>query len=290
MKGNAENKQQGKVRAYYDANTRFFLTFGGSDRARSIHRSLWPPGVTSLERALNISNEMIAAELRDLAAGRLEEGCLLADLGCGVGGTLLHLVDTFPGEARAVGVTISAVQARMAEQARRDPQLASRVLFLQGDFHALPLAAVFDFVFSVEAFIHAASPEAYLAQAAAVLKPGGRLLLVDDFLSSASLPTQAQAWVEAYRRGWHAQSLIPLAQLDQTACACGLRLLRQVDLTPLLRLRALPDAAASTLRWLGDKLPLRHPLATSMIGSMALQQCLQSGWLGYHLLVFEKTG
>ena len=40
----------------------------------------------------------------------------------------------------------------------------------------------------------------------------------------------------------------------------------------------------------GERLPLKHAILPSMLGSMALQQCLQMGLVRYRFLVFQKTG
>ena len=79
-----------------------------------------------------------------------------------------------------------------------------------------------------------------------------------------------------------------MAQAIELAQACGLHLRREIDLTPHLRLRALPDGLASTLLYLGERLPVRHAILPSMLGSMALQQCLKMGWIRYRLMSFEK--
>ena len=68
----------------------------------------------------------------------------------------------------------------------------------------------------------------------------------------------------------------------------GLTLRETKLLTPQLRLRALPDFLARFVLWLGNKLPHNHPIVPSMLGSIALQQCLQAGWIEYRWLVFEK--
>jgi hypothetical protein len=53
-------------------------------------------------------------------------------------------------------------------------------------------------------------------------------------------------------------------------------------------LRNLPDSLASTLLFLGEKIPIKHAIMPSMLGSMALQQCLHMKVVEYRMLVFEK--
>ena len=270
------------VRAYYDRNTRLFLRYGSSAEVQTIHRSLWPQAVTRIKQALAVSNDLVLDEARALQnrLGRLR----FADLGCGVGATLFHILAGLPAPAQAVGLTLSPVQARIAEQARRGLGLPAH--FLEADFHHVPLAGGFDLVYSIEAFIHAQQPEQYLREAARLLNPGGRLVLLDDFL--ATTDPKAADWLDAYRAGWFVPHIQTVEQVRAAALELGLVPLHEQNLTPQLRLRNLPDGLARLLLNLGRRLPQGHPIVPSMLGSMALQQCLADGWIEYRWLVFEK--
>jgi SAM-dependent methyltransferase len=157
-----------------------------------------------------------------------------------------------------------------------------------------------DLAWSVEAFLHAPNPGAYFQGVSRLLRPGGRLIVCDDFLarpraapagSLTLLPSSSETqWIAALQDGWHAPGLLSLEEAGALARGCGLHLARSLDLTPHLRLRALPDPLAQVLLWLGQRLPLRHPILPSMLGSLALQQCLRNGWIQYCFVVFEKVG
>jgi len=67
-----------------------------------------------------------------------------------------------------------------------------------------------------------------------------------------------------------------------------LRLVKNDDLTPYLHLRNLPDFLARIIRFVGNHLPIRHAILPSMLGSLALQQCLHWRVVEYRFLVFEK--
>lgn len=264
------------IRAYYDYNTRLFLRFGSSRQVQTIHRALWPAGVTSLAQALNISNDML------LSVARVTESQLIADLGCGVGATLFALLEGLP-EARGLGLTLSPVQARLG--ARYAPPKAK---LLEGDFQHLPLSTGFDLAYSIEAFVHATRPEEYLAEAARILRVGGRLALIDDFLARPEIDPASQTWLDVYQRGWHAPNLLTVTEVQSLAAQQGLRLLEDRDLTPFLRLRALPDSLTQTLQKGLKPFWRVHPIFPSLLGSMALQQCLRDGIITYRWLLLEK--
>ncbi len=270
------------VRSYYDRNTRLFLRFGSSPETQTIHRSLWPAGVKRIEQALAVSNNLILEEARALHArlGHLR----LVDLGCGVGATLFHITAQLPASTQAVGLTLSPVQARIAERARQSIGLPARIL--EADFHHVPLAGGFDLVYSIEAFIHAQHPVQYLHEAARLLNPGGRLILLDDFLTASN--SKADDWLDAYRTGWFVPDIQTVEEITAAALDLGLLLTENRNLTPKLRLRNLPDGLARLILNIGTRLPQDHPIVPSMLGSMALQQCLHEGWIEYRWLVFEK--
>jgi cyclopropane fatty-acyl-phospholipid synthase-like methyltransferase len=269
------------VRAYYDKNTPLFLRFGSSPETQTIHRSLWPDGVRRQEDALAVSNNLILNEARSLSLPDPQ----IADLGCGVGATLFHVLAGL-GVGRGVGVTLSAVQARLAESTRQNLSISNSA-FIQGDFHHVPFRGPFDLIYSIEAFIHAQDPAKYLREASRLLKPQGRLVLLDDF-HVPPYSDYAQRWLKAYKDGWYVPNIQTVDEVTASALTVGLTLRETKLLTPSLRLRALPDLLARFILWAGNKLPQDHPIVPSMLGSMALQQCLKAGWIEYRWMVFEK--
>jgi cyclopropane fatty-acyl-phospholipid synthase-like methyltransferase len=286
-----------KIRDYYDRNTSLFLRFGSSDRIQTIHRALWRQGVRDVEAALNVSNEMVLDEARKLDAQNI------LDLGCGVGATLFYILSPHHrfsddgGSWRGVGLTLSFLQAQLAARAAEKSSLP-KTHILQADFQSVPLAAGFDLAYSIEAFVHATEPERYLSEVARILRPSGRLVILDDFLptdSKISRFSEVQqresldsAWLKIYQTGWHAPNLRTPAEIGQLAAGHSLALIENRDLTSLLHLRALPNWLARLLVSIFKPFWCIHPIIPSMLGSMALQQCLSDGLVEYRWLVFQK--
>lgn len=273
------------IREYYDQNTNLFLAFNRARKADNIHRSLWTDGATTLEQALNVTNERIRAEIEGVASSQVR----IADLGCGVGAGLLYIVPRLHDPRPALGLTLSPVQARLAHGFAKQVNLEDQIHFTEGDFTCVPLAtATLDAVYSVEAVVHAPEPERYFQEASRLLRRGGKLILVDDFQAARSFTREETKWLQAYIDGWHVPGVRRVEQIKIHAERYDLRLARNAELTPYLRLRNLPEFIANALLFLGTHLPIRHAILPSMLGSMALQQCLSMQVIEYRMLVFEK--
>lgn len=275
------------IRAYYDQNTSFFLAFRRTRKAENIHRSLWAEGTSTLEVALNVINEYILREIVSAAPTRVR----LADLGCGVGASLIYIRPRLQDPAATLGLTLSPIQARLARQFAKSAGLEKQVHFLEGDFLSVPFDnESLDAIYSVEAIVHAQEPEKYFQEASRLLGPGGRLILVDDYQTTRPLGEAETKWLNAFVNGWHVPGVITVEQSRAFAEKYQLRLVKNEDLTPYLRLRTLPGPAASALLFIGNVLPIRHAIVPSMLGSMALQQCLHMKVIEYRFLVFTKSG
>lgn len=272
------------VRTYYDQNTRLFLAFSSSKKAQNIHRSLWTGGARTLEETLNVSNARILKEIETVAPTHAR----CADLGCGVGASLFYIYPRLHEPAPALGLTLSPVQARLARESAEQLGLQDHILIAEGDFTSVPIANEWDAIYSIEAVCHAMEPEKYFREASRLLRRGGRLILVDDYLAARSLSQPETKWINAFIDGWHVPGVRTVEQAILWAEKYNLRLVTNDELTPLLRLRNLPDLLARAILFIGNHLPIRHAILPSMLGSMALQQCLHMGIIEYRFLVFEK--
>ena len=100
----------------------------------------------------------------------------ILDVGCGIGGSSLYLAQTF--NARAVGITLSPVQASRATERAREAGLASEVQFQVADALQMPFADdSFDLVWSMESGEHMPDKEKFLQECYRVLKVGGTFLM-----------------------------------------------------------------------------------------------------------------
>jgi ubiquinone/menaquinone biosynthesis C-methylase UbiE len=98
----------------------------------------------------------------------------IVDLGCGPGGKSVYLARRCPGQV--LGIDRSREHLREARAFARASGV-STVTFAAGDATRLPLAdGSADLVVTTDTFEHFADPRVVLAEAARILRPGGRLV------------------------------------------------------------------------------------------------------------------
>jgi SAM-dependent methyltransferase len=271
------------VRRFYDRNTARFRRLG--EGGASIHRAVWAPGVGTRAEAFHHVDVVVLSLLADAPAPRV------VDLGCGVGGSLVHLAAR-RADLVGEGITISPAQVAAATTLIARAGLTSRVRVREGDFVAPPAdLAGADLALSIEAFVHGPDPAAYFRAAAGLLRPGGLLVVCDDVLTARGARPSAPeaARLAAFRRGWRIASLLTVEHVLALAAAAGLAPVRDDDLTPYLELRRARDRALALLVAAARPLPLRGEYWRSLVGGDALQHCLGSGLVAYRLLVLRRA-
>jgi SAM-dependent methyltransferase len=292
-----------QVRHFYDRNTAGFLVTGQSNSA--LHRAVWGPGVTTRADAFSYIENEIARLLRerlpssDLSAEARSakvDSTHVVDLGCGVGGSLCYLGAQLP--IRGTGITLSPVQQRVATDRFREAGYADRLRCLTGDYSALPDdIGHADLAFAIESFVHAPDPMAFLSQCRRLIRPGGLLVIADDFLRSASSSDghlrqgdggQAARTIARFKGGWRVNTLLSSGELEGLARAAGFAHVGTTDLTPFVEIRRPRDrfvhGALSLIGWL----PLEDTRLGYLVGGSALQTALAHGWIGYDLAVFRR--
>jgi cyclopropane fatty-acyl-phospholipid synthase-like methyltransferase len=274
------------ITRYYDSNTRRFLRYGHGGKQLAIHRAVWADGAGSRAEAMHYVDSRIAEIALGSGASRI------LDIGCGVGGSLLYLADKTGAETN--GVTLSPVQAEFGDRLLAESDYADRTRIIRGDFldpqTSAELDGPFDLAMAVESLIHMQDPAAFFRSAAALLRPGGKLVVCDDFLSAAVPRSDAERrLLDRFSAGWHTAGLRSTADAVTLASLTGLELENDEDLSGYLELGRPRDRLIRLVVALTTPLPLRSPFWSNLRGGDALQSLLRSGALSYRLLVFSRT-
>jgi tocopherol O-methyltransferase len=278
----------GDVASYYDRNTPRFLLVGGGGASHTIHRLLWGPDVSTVQEAASYIHRLVEEEIRTLQLG---EPFRLVDMGCGVGGTVLELARCFP-QSHFVGITISSRQHALAFRLAEQERLEGRCRFLCADFEAIGLEEPAHLMLAIESFVHSVDPSRFFHAVAGNLRPEGHLIIVDDFLeeSEEKLAPRAQRCVDQFRSGWRVPGVSTVPACLEAARAEGLQLVRNADLSTLIRLGRPRDLLVAGVAPIAQRLGLgRLSFFGSLIGGAALHAGLAEGFIRYRILTLRKA-
>jgi SAM-dependent methyltransferase len=223
-------------------------------------------------------------------------------------------------EPSLAGITLSEVQAEIARE-----RLGPAVPIVTGDYTQpasyetitrgglQPISAAW----MIESFVHAPDAAALLETIARYTGPGGLLVICDDLLSdeypsgtiragekrasemragdtragekrASEMPAAEQQWLDEFRRGWHAQSLMSAPTLAGIAARAGFGLVHRVDLSSYVRSTPLGGVPVHATAALGRALRLTSPRWSNFRGGSALQRLGQAGIIRYQMLVLRR--
>jgi SAM-dependent methyltransferase len=222
---------------------------------------------------------------RLLALAGLPPRPRVLDAGCGFGGTVFRWCEQIGGQYD--GLTISRVQAGVARREARRRGWETHCRFFLQSFDQ-PLPGRYDGIVAIETLVHAPRPAATVAHLAAALRPGGRLLVVED-IPPVALGAEAGHELALLREHWGCASLPTVDDYRRSFAAAGLVLLHEEDLTAGVRTR--PPRQLDRLERRYTRLrtalpwgPARAVLA-AYLGGIAVERLYATGRLAYRLMV-----
>jgi len=215
---NCPTVQKRVIRGHYDLTTPFYRLFWGPH----IHHGLWDADESPREAQLQLTEQL--ASLARITAGQQ-----LADIGCGMGASSIHLAKT--RECRCLGITISPLQRRWAALSARWYRVSGRVEFRCADAEQVDLPHnSSDVVWCVECTEHLFDKPRFFERAAAWLKPGGTMAICAWLAGDTSDDRHARQ-VHDVCEGFFCPSLGTSNDYTQWMNQAGLRVDRCLDWT-----------------------------------------------------------
>lgn len=197
------NKQ--KIIEHYDFASPYYRALWGEH----LHHGYWATGSETKEEA------QLALLIHLAQTAQVQLGAHILDVGCGFGGSSIYLAHKY--QATVTGMTISHVQATMARQAAKQAGVSSHFLVMDAD--NISLRDKFDVVWSIEAISHFAHKPGFFSEAAAMLKPGGTLAIIDWFKGNNLSASRQRSYISPIERGMlvELETLTDYAEMIQAA-------------------------------------------------------------------------
>jgi len=144
----------------------------------SCHYGYWTTGIRTIKEAVYNMNDL-AAEL--LCLNTSDEMKIL-DAGCGMGGPSIYLAKKYPN-VFFTGINISEEQIKLANKLKENNKTANTEFLLQNFLNTSFPYNYFDGVFAMESSSYAADYNDFIDEMYRLLKPGGKLVVIDLFRS-----------------------------------------------------------------------------------------------------------
>ncbi|HSU27265.1 MAG TPA: methyltransferase domain-containing protein [Chitinophagaceae bacterium] len=172
----AVNEYHDRISRYYQDSENAYKDAWDLDRSLSIHFGYWDEKVHSFPQSLLRMNEVM------IEAAHIKSGERVLDAGCGVGGSSIFLAEKL--NCRVTGITLSERQVGQARLNAKKKNLENILDFTIMDYSATDFPdASFDIVWGCESICYADNKKQFVKEAYRLLKPGGRLVVADGFIS-----------------------------------------------------------------------------------------------------------
>jgi cyclopropane fatty-acyl-phospholipid synthase-like methyltransferase len=184
----------------------------------------WDAGTWQISRAFRNQNRTIAEALRVEATD-----CVL-EAGCGTRGATVWLAHRHG--CHGVGITLCRSQAARAQRIAAGRDVADRTAFLVMDFTRTGFPdASFDKVFASESACYALCKADFVREAYRLLRPGGRLVVIDGFLVDRARSERERRILDRWAEGWAVPGLASVTGFAAALREAGFRTIEFRDHT-----------------------------------------------------------
>jgi len=166
----------------------------------ALHYGYWDEDTKSHHQALINKNQV----LYDLAGISKTDHVL--DAGCGIGGSSIWMAKQHGNQMTAI--TISNQQTIHAAQHAKRQGVADKTDFQVSDFCETPFAdESFDVIWGLESVCHALNKGDFLKEAFRLLRPGGRIVVCDGFITRREFSDDEWQDIVTCLNGWAVPNL-----------------------------------------------------------------------------------
>jgi tocopherol O-methyltransferase len=161
---------------YFNSTENAYKDSWDLNNSLAIHYGYWDEKVRNFPQSLLRMNEVM------MEAAVIKPVDKILDAGCGIGGSSIFLAEKMGCHVK--GISLSERQVAKASELARNKKLDDKLSFAVMNYSATSFPdASFDVVWGCESICYADDKEKFIKEAYRLLKPGGRLVVADGFVS-----------------------------------------------------------------------------------------------------------
>ena len=183
---------------YYAATENAYKDSWDLNNSFAIHYGYWDEEVKSFPQSLLRMNEVM------MEAGKIRSTDKVLDAGCGIGGSSIFLAERIGCEV--TGISLSERQISKAKEVATQKGVDGKTNFEVMNYCATSFPGKsFDVVWGCESICYADDKEQFIKEAYRLLKPGGRVVVADGFVTD--LNNNDHSSIRNWLDGWQVNYL-----------------------------------------------------------------------------------
>ncbi|MBL0146672.1 MAG: methyltransferase domain-containing protein [Chitinophagaceae bacterium] len=164
------------MKEYYASTENSYIDSWHMNQVHALHYGYWDDKVKTFPQSLLRMNEVM------MQMASITKDDLVLDAGCGVGGSSIFLAKTVG--CKCMGITLSPTQIPHANKFANAAAVSHLVNFKEMNYSKTNFEnESFDIVWGNESICYADDKNEFVKEAYRLLKPGGRLILGEGFVS-----------------------------------------------------------------------------------------------------------
>jgi tocopherol O-methyltransferase len=214
-----------EISRYFDRHQIIYTLFWSRT---SLHCGFWLENTKRLAEAIINTDRFIVDSLA------IDSTDKVLDAGCGVGGTCIYIAETTGSQVE--GITVSDVQLKIAKKRASKSPASNLLNFSKQDFTQTNFKDnSFSKLFGIESICYAHKKIDFLKEAHRIMVPGGKIVIVDLFLTKEDLNAQEMKIYKNTIEGCAVPNLSTKADFQRSLEQAGFNSIQFHDMTSYIK-------------------------------------------------------